>query len=62
MFLEHFRINIIHKSSITDEVVRDFVSKLRVVISTIHYTIPSEELVKLLNQICIRHIANTLKI
>ena len=70
-FLEHFRINIKEKSSITDltrlqqfpdETIQDYISRWRVVLTSMPYTIPQEELVKLFSQSCLRPIASILQI
>ena len=71
MFIEHFRINIKDKTSITDltrlqqlqdESVTDFISRWRVILISMPYTLPQEELVKIFSQSFLRSIASTLLI
>ena len=69
--MEHFRINNKAKTSITDlirlqqfqdESITNFISRWRMILTGMPYTLPQEELVKIFNQSCLRPIASTLLI
>lgn len=69
--MEHLRIIIKDKTSIIDltrlqnfqdESITDFISRWRVILISMLYTLPQEYLVKIFSQICLRPIASNLLI
>lgn len=69
LFLQYFKINIKDKTSIIDltrlqqfldECISDFISRWRVILTSMPYTLPKEELVKLFSQSYLRPIASML--
>jgi len=71
LFLDHFRINIKDKIYITnitkqqkflDESVTNFISRWRVILTSMPYTLPQEEFVNMFSQSCLWPIASTLLI
>lgn len=71
LFLEHFRINIKAKTPIIDltklqqfqdESIINFISRWRMILISMPYTLPQEELMKIFIQSCLRPITSTLLI